>query len=140
MNLKPPAVAELEEEIERLRRRIAELEMRPTSMISETPRSHFVMPSSRELKSLYALRTLVPQLALDDSPEHFASFAAAFSYLATLPRAPKLDTSKMPSWWCSEAHEWARLRGIQADCKPNHFTLAALADGDVDHTFTGHMI
>jgi len=79
MNLKNPGVAELEAEIERLQARIRELETRPASMISEGARSGgFVAPSSRELKALYSLGTrLAPKLALDDSPEHYASFAAA---------------------------------------------------------------
>jgi hypothetical protein len=140
MNLSGPTVVELErelavahDEIARLKQQLAQA---PTGMVVERHRSGFVAPSETELQSLYRIGTrLAPKLGIDQTPEHFAGFAAAFSYVATLSRTDKLATDRMASWWCEAAREHARARRDWSDIKPSHLTLAVLAHGDVPHTF-----
>ncbi len=133
------ALRESDQTIQQLRDQLAS---RPidSNMVQqrEVPDRGFTRPTESELRQLYRVAlALAPKLEpATPNDRHFQAFRTAFSYIATLSRTEKLDTSRATSWWCDGAEQYARAHGQSTDIGGDAFTLAALCHGDVVHSFS----
>jgi len=106
------------------------------------PGSDFTMPNEAELERLYQIALNAwPQLGPKSGTsleragsEHFTDFAAAFRFIATLYRTPKVDPRRNVTNWLDiyESVPSAERDGYGSTSIPTSaFVLASIAHGDV---------
>ena len=140
MKLSPPTIDALEAEVERLERRVRELETEAvervlTGMVSEIARSRFVMPSADELRTLAKfVRARHPAFGpheRQDEQDYEREFAAAFRALGYLNCTAAPDTKKALSYWIDGARVWLRARNLDERMTAAPLMAAAIAHGDI---------